>query len=181
MYQGRLKKGPEIRTRQINGRKLGYCFKRMTTMQHFDLSPLYRASIGFDQVSDFMDRVITNNSTTASYPPYNIEKTEDDVYRISIAVAGFSDTDLNVEVKNKTLIISGKKDDDENEKNFLHKGIATRAFERTFHLADYIKVKAASHSDGMLHIHVFREVPEELKSRQIEIEVQSSKTPVLKH
>ena len=97
----------------------------MTTMQHFDLSPLYRASIGFDQVSDLMNRVINNNSTTGSYPPYNIEKTANDFYRISIAVAGFSDSDLNVEIKNRTLIISGKKDDDKNEKNFLHKGIAT--------------------------------------------------------
>ena len=150
-------------------------------MQHFDLSPLYRASIGFDQVSDLMNRAITNNSTTASYPPYNIEKIADDSYRISIAAAGFSDADLNVEVKNKTLIISGKKDDDKNEKNFLHKGIATRAFERTFHLADHIKVEAASHSDGMLHIDVVREVPEELKSRQIEIAVQGSKTQALEH
>ena len=153
----------------------------MTTMQHFDLSPLYHASIGFDQVSDLMNRVITNNSTTASYPPYNIEKTADDSYRISIAVAGFSDADLNVEVKNKTLIISGKKAADKNEKNFLHRGIATRAFERTFHLADHIKVKTASHSDGMLHIDVVRQVPEELKSRQIEITVEGSKTPVLEH
>ena len=150
-------------------------------MQHFDLSPLYRASIGFDQVTDLMNRVITNNSTTVSYPPYNIEKTADESYRISIAVAGFSDTDLNVEIKDKTLIISGKKDDDKNEKNFLYKGIATRAFERTFHLADHIKVKSASHSDGMLHIDVFREVPEELKPRRIDIAAQNSKTPVLEH
>ena len=110
-----------------------------------------------------------------------LKKKADDFYRISIAVAGFSDTDLNVEVKNKSLIISGKKDDHKNEKNFLHKGIATRAFERTFHLAEHIKVNAASHSDGMLHVDVCREVPEELKSRQIEIAVQGSKTPVLEH
>ena len=88
-------------------------------MQHYDLSPLYSASIGFDQVSDLINRVITNNSTTASYPPYNIEKTADDYYRISIAVAGFSDSDLSVEVKNKTLIISGQKDYGKNERNFL--------------------------------------------------------------
>ena len=150
-------------------------------MQHFDLSPLYRASIGFDQVSDLMNRVISTNSTTTSYPPYDIEKTADDLYRISIAVAGFSDADLNVEVKNKTLIISGKKDDSTTEKSFLHKGIATRAFERTFHLADYVKVKGASHSDGMLHIDVFREVPEELKPRQIEIAVQGSAKPIIEH
>lgn len=150
-------------------------------MQHFDLSPLYRASIGFDQVSDLMNRVISTNSTTTSYPPYNIEKTADDLYRISIAVAGFSDADLNVEVKNKTLIISGKKDDRTTEKNFLHKGIATRGFEKTFHLADYVKVKGASHSDGMLHIDVSREVPEELKPRQIEIAVQGSAKQVIEH
>lgn len=150
-------------------------------MQHFDLSPLYRASIGFDQVSDLMNRVISTNSTTTSYPPYDIEKTADDLYRISIAVAGFSDADLNVEVKNKTLIISGKKDDRTTEKNFLHKGIATRGFEKTFHLADYVKVKGASHSDGMLHIDVSREVPEELKPRQIEIAVQGSAKQVIEH
>lgn len=150
-------------------------------MQHFDLSPLYRASIGFDQVSDLMNRVISTNSTTTSYPPYDIEKTADDSYRISIAVAGFSDADLNVEVKNKTLIISGKKDDRTTEKNFLHKGIATRGFEKTFHLADYVKVKGASHSDGMLHIDVSREVPEELKPRQIEIAVQGSAKPIIEH
>ena len=150
-------------------------------MQHFDLSPLYRASIGFDQVSDLMNRVISTNPTTTSYPPYNIEKTADDLYRISIAVAGFSDADLNVEVKNKTLIISGKKDDRTTEKNFLHKGIATRGFEKTFHLADYVKVKGASHSDGMLHIDVSREVPEELKPRQIEIAVQGSAKQVIEH
>ena len=84
-------------------------------------------------------------------------------------------------LKIKLSSFLAKKDDNKNEKNFLHKGIATRAFERTFHLADHIKVKAASHSDGMLHIDVFREVPEELKSRQIEIAVQGSKTPVLEH
>ena len=150
-------------------------------MQHYDLSPLYSASIGFDQVSDLINRVITNNSTTASYPPYNIEKTADDYYRISIAVAGFSDADLSVEVKNKTLIISGQKDDDKSERNFLHKGIATRAFKRKFHLADYVKVKSANHSDGMLHIDIFKEVPEELKPRQIEIAVKGTKTPVLEH
>ena len=88
---------------------------------------------------------------------------------------------LNVEVKNKTLIISGQKDDDKNERNFLHKGIATRAFKRKFHLADYVKVKSANHSDGMLHIDIFKEVPEELKPRQIEIAVKGTKTPVLEH
>ena len=137
-------------------------------MRTYDFAPLYRATVGFDQIADLMDRALASETTANTYPPYNIEKTDDDTYRISIAVAGFSDADLNVEVKEKKLVISAKKADDE-KKTYLHRGIATRAFERRFDLADHVVVTAASHVDGMLHIDLVREVPEALKPRRIEI------------
>ena len=138
-------------------------------MRTFDLTPLYRATVGFDQIADLMDRALANDVGQTSYPPYNIEKTDDDAWRISIAVAGFADTDLAIEVKDRGLVVTGRKADDESERKFLHRGIATRAFERRFHLADHVRVTAASHVDGMLHIDLVREVPESLKPRRIEI------------
>ncbi|MEM8774185.1 MAG: Hsp20 family protein [Pseudomonadota bacterium] len=138
-------------------------------MRNFDLAPLYRASIGFDQIADMMDRVLSGDVNQPSYPPYNIEKTADDAYRISIAVAGFSDEELSVELREGSLIVSARKSEDAAERNYLHRGIATRAFERKFQLADHVRVTGASHVDGMLHIDLEREVPEALKPRQIEI------------
>jgi len=138
-------------------------------MRNFDLAPLYRATVGFDQIADMMDRVLSNDTSQSTYPPYNIEKTADDAYRISIAVAGFSDADLSVEVKQNALVVSARKSEDEIERTYLHRGIATRAFERRFHLADHVRVTGATHSDGMLHIELAREVPEALKPRRIEI------------
>lgn len=137
-------------------------------MHRFDFAPLYRASVGFDQIADLMDRVLATDVPTNTYPPYNIEKTEDDSYRISIAVAGFSDSDLSVEQRENALVVSAKKAD-EDQKTYLHRGIATRAFERRFHLADHVRVTGAAHQDGMLHIELTREVPEALKPRRIEI------------
>ena len=141
-------------------------------MRSYDFAPLYRATVGFDQIADLMDRVLTDNSTP-SYPPYNIEKTDGDSYRISIAVAGFSEADLSVEVRENALIVSAKKAEDE-DKTYLHRGIATRAFERRFHLADHVQVTGASHVDGMLHIELTREIPEALKPRQIQIATQKA-------
>nr|WP_317056618.1 Hsp20 family protein [Roseovarius sp. W115]MDV2930243.1 Hsp20 family protein [Roseovarius sp. W115] len=138
-------------------------------MRNFDLAPLYRASIGFDQIADMMDRVLSGDVNQPTYPPYNIEKTADDAYRISIAVAGFADEDLSVEVREHALIVSARKSEDDAERTYLHRGIATRAFERKFQLADHVRVDGASHADGMLHIDLVREVPEALKPRQIEI------------
>lgn len=138
-------------------------------MRGFDFAPLHRASVGFDQIADLMDRVLTNDVAQPSYPPYNIEKTGEDGWRISIAVAGFSETELNVEVRENSLIIKAKKAADGAETTYLHRGIATRAFERRFHLADHVRVSGASHADGMLNIDLQREVPEALKPRQIEI------------
>ncbi|QTN36897.1 Hsp20 family protein [Cognatishimia activa] len=138
-------------------------------MRSFDFAPLYRASVGFDQIADMMDRVLTSDVSVPSYPPYNIEKTADDAYRISLAVAGFAAEDLAIEVKENALIVTAKKTPAKDEKTFLHRGIATRSFERKFQLADHVKVTGASHEDGMLHIELVREVPEALKPRRIEI------------
>ena len=138
-------------------------------MRHFDFSPLYRATVGFDQIADIMDRVLASDTTGPSYPPYNIEKTADDTYRISIAVAGFSDQDLDVEVKENALVVSAKKAEEDSAKTYLHRGIATRAFERRFQLADHVRVVGASHINGMLHIDLVRELPEAYKPRRIEI------------
>ena len=138
-------------------------------MRTFDFAPLYRSSVGFDQIATMMDRVLSNDGATPSYPPYNIEKLNDDAYRISIAVAGFSDADLSVEVRDKNLIVSARKAEEDEGKKYLHRGIATRAFERRFHLADHVQVTGAAHTDGMLHIDLERQVPEALKPRRIEI------------
>ncbi len=138
-------------------------------MRTLNLAPLHRATVGFDQITDMMDRILSNDQGQQSYPPYNIEKTADDSWRISIAVAGFGEDDLHVEVKENALHVTAKKADDEGERSYIHRGIATRAFSRRFHLADHVKVTGASHENGMLHIELTREVPEALKPRRIEI------------
>ena len=138
-------------------------------MRRFDLTPLYRATVGFDQIADLMDRALANDVSHNSYPPYNIEKTADDGWRISIAVAGFAEDDLAIEVRDRSLIVTARKAEDEQERTFLHRGIATRAFERRFTLADHVHVTGASHANGMLHIDLVREVPEALKPRTIAI------------
>ena len=138
-------------------------------MRTYDLSPLYRATVGFDRIADLMDRVLTTDVAQPTYPPYNIEKTGENDYRISIAVAGFAEDELNVEVKEGALLVSARKAESDESRTYLHRGIATRAFERRFHLADHVKVTGATHVDGMLHIDLVREVPEALKPRRIEI------------
>ncbi|WP_172328536.1 Hsp20 family protein [Mangrovicoccus sp. HB161399] len=138
-------------------------------MRSFDLAPLYRATVGFDQIADLMDRVLATDVSRESYPPYNIEKTADDTYRISIAVAGFTEADLTVELKDHALVISGRKAEEAAPRTYLHRGIATRAFERRFTLADHVRVTGAATENGMLHVDLKREVPEALKPRQIEI------------
>lgn len=146
-------------------------------MRTFDFAPLHRATVGFDQIADLMDRILANDVSQPTYPPYNIEKTAADAYRISIAVAGFSEADLSVELREGALIVSAKKAEDEGERTYLHRGIATRAFERRFTLADHVRVTGASHVDGMLHIDLKREVPEALKPRRIEIASAKSADP----
>jgi len=145
------------------------------TMRNFDLAPLYRSTVGFDQLASMMDRVLSNDVAQPTYPPYNIEKLDQDSYRITIAVAGFTDEDLGIEVKEHALIVTAKKAE-EDKRSYLHRGIATRAFERRFHLADHVKVTGATHADGLLHIDLVREVPEALKPRRIEITKASGDT-----
>lgn len=147
-------------------------------MRHFDFAPLYRASVGFDQMADMLDRLVSSDTGQPNFPPYNIEKTADDAYRISLAVAGFSEADLSVEVKENALVISAQKPEDDGERSYLHRGIATRAFERKFQLADHVRVVGASHVNGMLHIDLAREIPEALKPRRIEI-ARGDSTPAI--
>ena len=139
-------------------------------MRNYDLAPLYRATVGFDQIADLMDRVFTSDLPQPTYPPYNIEKTDENAYRISLAVAGFAADDLTVEVRENALVVAARKPEEvEKGRTYLHRGIATRAFERRFTLADHVRVTGASHADGMLHIDLKREIPEVLKPRRIQI------------
>ncbi len=138
-------------------------------MRRFDPTPLYRASIGFDRMADLFDRMLSTDLQAPTYPPYNIEKTDENAYRISIAVAGFAADDLSVEVKEHALVVTGRSSGDDSARDYLHRGIATRAFERRFHLADHVRVMGARHVDGMLHIDLVRELPEALRPREIAI------------
>lgn len=138
-------------------------------MTTYDLSPLYRTAIGFDRLAD----MLTNASRVDGngYPPYNIEAHGEDQYRISMAVAGFSDSDLEIVTEQNTLTVSGAKSDDgeEDDREFLYRGIATRSFERRFQLADHVRVVSAKLENGLLHIELERELPEQMKPRKIEI------------
>ena len=138
-------------------------------MRTFDLSPLFRTTVGFERLNQLLDSAQRFEDSTPSYPPYNIEKIDEDSYRISMAIAGFGDNDVDVTVHDNVLIVSGKIQETAEERKFLHRGIATRAFERRFQLADHIKVTGANLDNGLLHIELVREVPEEAKPRKIEI------------
>jgi len=140
-------------------------------MRTFDLTPLYRSTVGFDRFASLLDNVMTHDVAAPAYPPYNIEKTGDDAWRITVAVAGFSENDISIESREGQLVISGKKVATEAEQNraYLHRGIAERAFERRFQLADRVKATGASIENGLLHVDLVREVPEALKPRRIEI------------
>lgn len=143
----------------------------MNALASFDLSPLFRSSVGFDRISDVLDKAFSTDIKGQSYPPYNIEKHSDDSYAIVMAVAGFAAKDIEITSHNNTLKISGKiTEETENKtKTYLHRGIATRSFERTFNLDNYVKVKGAEIADGLLKIELQREVPEEAKPKVIEI------------
>ena len=140
-------------------------------MRTFDLAPLYRSTVGFDRLFSLIDQTAGHDGPTVGYPPYNIEKTGENAYRISVAVAGFTDKDLAIEVKEQALTIRGEKAASEGEAkaDYLHQGIAARAFERRFQLADYVFVKGATLEHGLLHVDLFREIPEAMKPRQIAI------------
>jgi molecular chaperone IbpA len=139
-------------------------------MDRFDLSPLFRSSIGFDRLARLVDTATRFDGAAPAYPPYNIESTGEDSYRLTMAVAGFSRDEIDITVQENSLVISGKAQKEETEEgHYLHRGIARRAFERRFSLADHIKVNGASMDNGLLHVDLVREVPEEAKPRQIKI------------
>lgn len=140
-------------------------------MRTYDFSPLYRSTVGFDRLASMLDTVLTGDTNQNAYPPYNIEKVSDDAYRITVAVAGFSEDELNVEARDGALVITGRKTptEDEDGRSFLHRGIGTRAFERRFQLADHVRATEATVENGLLHVDLIREVPEALKPRSIEI------------
>lgn len=138
-------------------------------MRTFDLSPLFRSTVGFDHLSRMLDAAQRLDDTTFAYPPYNIEKLSDDDYRITMAVAGFGEGDLDLTVHDHTLIITGKSSRDDSNTQYLHRGIAGRPFERRFELADFIRVEGASLVNGLLHVELKREVPEQMKPRSIKI------------
>jgi molecular chaperone IbpA len=140
-------------------------------MRHFDLSPLYRSTVGFDRLISSLDSLVNLDATAPSYPPYNIERTGENAYRVTMAVAGFGENDLSIEAKQNTLTVKGEKkvEAGKGEKEVLYRGIASRAFERRFQLADYVEVKGASLENGLLHIDLVREIPEAMKPRSIAI------------
>jgi molecular chaperone IbpA len=150
-------------------------------MRHFDLTPLYKSTIGFDRLANMFDTMASFDSDVPNYPPYNIERTGETEYRISMAVAGFSDSDLNIEVKENALTIRGEQKPEQSENEYLHRGIATRAFERRFQLADHVEVKGARLENGLLHVDLVREIPEAMKPRTIEITAGKSNGKVIEN
>ena len=138
-------------------------------MRQFDYAPLYRSSVGFDHLAGLFDSLTNAGNDAPTYPPYNIERLGENSYRISMAVAGFTPSDINVEVEESLLKVTGQKGEEPKSNEFLYRGIAGRNFERRFQLADYVEVKGADIKDGMLHIDLVREVPEKLKPRTVAI------------
>ena len=136
-------------------------------MRQFDLAPLYRNTVGFDRLFSMLDQLVSVDGAP-TYPPYNIERTGENAYRISVAVAGFTDQDLSIEVKESTLTIRGEKKE-ERKADVLYQGIAARSFERRFQLADGVQVTGADLENGLLHVDLVREIPEAKKPRRIEI------------
>ena len=149
-------------------------------MRSYDFSPLFRSTVGFDRLTRLMDAATRLDESAPSYPPYNIEKTGEDAYRITMAVAGFSDDEIEITAQDNTLVVTGKPKKAEEERKFLYRGIAGRAFERRFELAEFIEVKGAALENGLLHVELVRVVPEAMKPRTIKIESKAPKAaPVL--
>lgn len=138
-------------------------------MNRIDLSPLYRSSVGYDRFGSLLDAAFQTEKTSSGYPPYNIEVVEENNYAITVAVAGFKEAELDIQIENGVLTVRGKKEASESAKNFLHQGIATRSFERKFNLADHIEVVNADLADGLLTVHLVKEVPEAMKPRTVAI------------
>ena len=140
-------------------------------MRTFDLSPLYRSTVGFDRMFNLFDNIAGSDGSAPTYPPYNIERTGENAYRVTMAVAGFGEGDLTIETKENVLTVKGEKksEQERNESEFLYRGIASRAFERRFQLADHVEVKGATLENGLLHVDLVRTIPEALKPRTIQI------------
>jgi molecular chaperone IbpA len=145
------------------------------TMVNFNYSPLFRSTVGYDNLAGLFDSVRRLDTKQDNFPPYNIELTGEDTYRISMAVAGFEQSELNVEAKENLLTITGKKHKENADKKYLYHGIAARSFERRFQLADHVKVTNARLENGLLHVELAREIPEAMKPRTIEITSDSGK------
>ena len=146
------------------------------TMRHVDFSPLYRSTVGFDRLFTMLDSLAQPDGGQ-TYPPYNIERTGEDAYRISMAVAGFSENEISIEAHRNVLTVKGERKEETNEgSEVLYRGIASRAFERRFQLADHVEVTGASLKNGLLHIDLKRNIPEEMKPRKIEISAAQAKT-----
>lgn len=149
-------------------------------MRSYDFSPLFRSTVGFDRLARMVDAATRLDDSAPSYPPYNIEKMGEDAYRITMAVAGFSEDEIEITAQDNTLVIAGKPKKAEEERKFLYRGIAGRAFERRFELAEFIEVKGASLENGLLHVELVRVVPEAMKPRSIKIATGAAKAhPVL--
>ncbi len=140
-------------------------------MRHVNFSPLYRSTVGFDRLFTMLDSLAQPEGGQTTYPPYNIERTGEDAYRISMAVAGFSDEEISIEAHRNVLTVKGerKEESDSEGSDLLYRGIASRAFERRFQLADHVEVVGATLKNGLLHIDLKRNIPEEMKPRKIEI------------
>ena len=144
-------------------------------MRHVDFSPLYRSTVGFDRLFSMLD-TLGQPDSGQTYPPYNIERTGDDAYRISMAVAGFDEKEISIEAHRNVLTVKGEKAEEQSEANdFLYRGIAARAFERRFQLADFVEVNGAQLKNGLLHIDLKREIPEEMKARKIALSAANGK------
>ena len=144
-------------------------------MRTFDLSPLFRSTVGFDHLARMLDTASQVDEHAVSYPPYNIEKVDEDKYRITMAVAGFAEDDLDVTSQHNMLVVTGRTRKEDAEKKFLHRGIAGRSFERRFELADHIRVVGANLVNGLLNIDLAREIPEAMKPRAIPISADKTK------
>ncbi len=149
-------------------------------MRTIDLSPLYRSLVGIDRVSELINAAARADNGSPTYPPFNVEEVGENAYRIELAVAGFGESDIDVEVRDSTLLITGRKSGEDN-RAFLHRGIAERAFERRFQLADYVVVTGAKLENGLLVIDLERQVPERLKPRKIEIATERGRTELEGH
>ena len=146
-------------------------------MRNYDLTPLFRSMIGVDQMNTMLESALRGPANETNYPPYNIEKLGEDEYQVTMAVAGFGEEDLEIVTENSSLVIRGRieRESDEAEREFLHRGIATRSFEQKFRLAEHIRVTGASMQNGLLMVELVREIPEALKPRTIEINATSDR------